>query len=105
MTGRTQGCCTGVVHAGRFESHIIAVAGVALGSRWNMGARLADCRASIVTGGTGPDSAGRMSIGSPGPDRRRFVAGITLRRSYNVCHRFGLGVGKGKVATVTGRAV
>jgi len=68
VTGQALAGRTGVVHASRLESGVIAVAGVTLCRRRDMRTgRLTQRRGAIVASRTGANGCGRMHEGSTGP--------------------------------------
>lgn len=106
VTGRTLRRSPRVIHCCRLEGGKVAVTGVALCRRRDVRVRrLAQRRCSVMAGRASAARTGRVSIRSTNPAHRRIVAGITLRRRYDVIDRLGLGVGKQIRTAVTGRTI
>lgn len=82
----------GVAHAGRPESGVILMAGIALGCCRDMPRpkRFPRCSGAVVTVRASADRACRVGIGCPRPGGRRSVTGIALRgRCHVPCLWFG----------------
>lgn len=106
VTSRTKGGSAGVVHAGWLETHIVAVACIALSRARNVGTWFAKRSASIVAGRTIADGTGRMNeLGAHPGYVTPGMASITLSIGQYVCCRLGQGVGEQITAAMATRTV
>lgn len=76
--------CSGMAHCCRAEGRVVVMTSRALSGGRNMGSRLAKSGTSVARRALA-DGTGIVRKGCIRPGCRRFVAGITLRRSCNVC--------------------